>query len=84
MLVSQELIARFVTGDPRQFPTQRELMRHSVQVWENKLRDLPVTRQLGYGQELVGIQPDCYDAFLGYMKGMLPLLDAQCDGGFSI
>ncbi|MEW6160426.1 MAG: DEAD/DEAH box helicase, partial [Verrucomicrobiota bacterium] len=82
VLVNQELIARFLTFDPRQFPTAREVMRHSVQVWETKLRDLPVTRALGFGEELVGIQPDCYDDFLGYMKGLLPLLEAQQKGGF--
>jgi len=82
VLVSQELIARFLTFDPQQFPASREVMRHSVQVWENKLRDLPVTRALGFGEELVGIQLDCYDDFLGYMKGLIPLLEAQREGGF--
>jgi len=82
VLVSQELIARFLTFDAQQFPTPRQVMRHSVQVWENKLRDLPVTRSLGFGEELVGIQPGCYDSFLGYMKGVLPLLAAQIAGGF--
>jgi CRISPR-associated endonuclease/helicase Cas3 len=82
VLVNQELIARFLTFDPQQFPTPREVMRHSVQVWSNKLRDLPVTRTLGFGEELAGIQPDCYDGFLGYMKGLIPLLEAQRSGGF--
>lgn len=50
----------------------------------NELRDLPVTRSLGYGRELVGIQPDAYDDFLGYMKGLLPLLEAQRNGGFRL
>ncbi len=81
VLVNQELIARFLTFDPKQFPAPREVMRHSVQVWANKLRDLPVTCMLGFGQELVGIQPDCYDSFLGYMKGLIPLLEAQRGGG---
>lgn len=81
MLVSQGLIARFLTFDPEQFPTAREVMRYSVQVWSNKLSDLPVTRALGFGKELLGIQPHCYDNFLGYMKGLLPLLEAQRSGG---
>lgn len=82
VLVSQELIARFLTFDRQQFPTPREVMRHSVQVWETKLRELPVTRALGFDEELVGIQADGYDGFLGYMKGLLPLLQAQQEGGF--
>jgi CRISPR-associated endonuclease/helicase Cas3 len=82
VLVSQELIARFLTFDPERFPTPREVMRYSVQVWSSKLRDLPVTRSLGFGDELVGIQPGCYDTFVGYMKGLIPLLEAQRNGGF--
>lgn len=82
VLVRQELIERFLTFDQQQFPSLREVMRYSVQVWSNRLRDLPVTRTLGFGRELVGIQPDCYDGFLGYMKGLLPLLEAQRTGGF--
>jgi len=56
-------------------------MRYSVQVWPNKLNDLPLTDQLGFDGELLGIQPNCYDGFLGYMKGLIPLLKAQHDGG---
>ncbi len=82
LLVSQELIARFLAGDRKRFPTSREIMRYSVQVWANKLRDLPVTRTLGFEQDLVGILPDCYDGFLGYMKGIIPLLEGQKAGGF--
>ena len=81
LLVSQELIRRFRTKDLKQFPSAREVMRYSVQVWPNKLKELPHTCQLGYGGELLGIQPSCYDCFLGYMKGFLPLLRAQRAGG---
>ena len=56
-------------------------MRYSVQVWQNKLNELPLTCPLGFDGELVGIQPDCYNDFLGYMKGLLSLLQAQRDGG---
>ena len=54
-------------------------MNYSVQVWQNKLNELPVTQLLDF--ELVGIQPNCYNGFLGYMRGLLPLLKAQHDGG---
>ncbi len=81
VLVSQELINRVRTNDPGQFPSSREVMRYSVQVWPNKLNELPLTSQLGFDGELLGIQPNCYDGFLGYMKGLIPLLKAQHDGG---
>jgi len=82
VLVSQELIARFLAFDDKQFPLPREVMRNSVQVWSNRLDNLSVTRPLGSGDELVGIQPDAYDGFLGYMKGLIPLLEGQRKGGF--
>lgn len=82
VLVNQDLIARFLTFDRQQLPTPREVMRHSVQVWESRLRDLPVTRALGFGDELLGIQPNCYDGFLGYMRGLIPLFEGQRNGGF--
>ena len=81
VLVSAELIERFQTGDPREFPSPREVQRYSVQVWHNRLKELPVTP---LDDDLVGILPNCYDEFLGYMKGMLPLLKAQNDGGFIV
>ncbi len=84
VLVSQELIDRFQTKDPKQFPSPREVVRYSVQVWQNKLNELPLTRPLDLDGELVGIQPNCYDEFLGYMKGLLPLLKAQREGGFAL
>jgi CRISPR-associated endonuclease/helicase Cas3 len=82
VLVNQDLISRFLTADPQQFPSPREIMRYSVQVWSNKLANLPTTCPLGFKDDLVGIQPDSYDGFLGYMKGLIPLLEAQLEGGF--
>ena len=82
LLVSQKLINRFQTNDPRQYPSPREVMRYSTQVWKNRLNELPLTRPLGLDGELLGIQPNCYNAFLGYMKGLLPLIKAQREGGF--
>lgn len=84
VLVSQDLIERFRAGDPKEFPSPLEVMRYSVQVYPNKRNDLPVTRPLSPDGELVGIQPNCYDEFLGYMKGLLPLLESQRDGGIVV
>ena len=81
ILVSQELIERFQSSDPKKFPSPREVQRYSVQVWQNKLKEVPLTRPLGLDDNLVGIQPNCYDEFLGYMKGLLSLLEAQHYGG---
>jgi CRISPR-associated endonuclease/helicase Cas3 len=71
VLVNQDLIARFQTRDRNQFPNTRELMMHSVQVWDNKFKELPLTDSLGFRGELYGIQPDAYDDFIGYMRGYL-------------
>ena len=80
VLVRQELIERFKTGNPKQFPSHREIMRYSVQVRENQLKEVPLIPLRSDG-ELFGIQPDCYDDFLGYMKGLIYLSQAQRYGG---
>lgn len=80
VVVNPALITRFKTRDPKQFPTSRELMMHSVQIWHTKLKELPLTEPLGFGGELIGIQDGCYDDFLGYMHGYLPILKGRKDG----
>lgn len=79
IVVCPKLIARFKTCDPKQFPTSRELMNHSIQVWRTKLKELPLTEPLGFGDDLLGLQDGCYDSFLGYMHGYLPILDRHSD-----
>ena len=75
LVVNQELINRFLTGKREQFPSHRELTMHSVQVWKTKLKEMPVTAPLGLGGELVGVQAGTYDKFIGYMRGLLPVLN---------
>jgi CRISPR-associated endonuclease/helicase Cas3 len=81
VVVSQDLIRRLQSRDRTQFPSSHELMMHSVQVWKNKLKEMPVTAPLGFGGDLVGVQEGTYDAFLGYMKGLLPVLGFKKNGG---
>jgi len=77
VVVCPKLIARFQTYDSKRFPTSRELMNQSVQIWRTKLKELPLTEPLGFGDDLLGIQDGCYDSFLGYMHGYLPILDGR-------
>lgn len=82
VVVSQALIERFESGEKKRFPSSREVMLDSVQVWENKLPDLSV-KPIGFGSELLGISEGNYDDFLGYMKGLLPVLKGKNRGGWA-
>ncbi len=81
VLVNQELIERFESQDPVQFPNAKEVMLNSVQIWKSRLPDLD-PKPIGFGEELLALRPEQYDDFLGYMKGILPLLEAQKAGAF--
>jgi hypothetical protein len=83
VLVDQDLIARFASRDPKRFPNSREVMLNSVQIWKSRLPDLDPA-PIGFGRELFALRPTQYDDFLGYMKGVLPLLQGQQDGGFAL
>lgn len=81
ILADQNLIARFESRDSSLFPNSKEVMLNSVQIWKSKLPDLD-PRPLGFGDDLFGLRPEQYDDFVGYMKGILPLLNGQMAGGF--
>jgi len=81
VLVNQDLIGRFESHDPEQFPSAKEVMLNSVQIWKSRLPDLD-PKPIGFGDELFGLRPTQYDDFLGYMKGILPLLEGKRSGGF--
>ena len=81
VLVDQDLIARFESREPERFPTAKEVMLNSVQIWKSRLPDLDPT-PIGFGGELLAIRPEQYGDFLGYMEGLIPLLEAQQVGGF--
>jgi CRISPR-associated endonuclease/helicase Cas3 len=83
VLVNQDLVARFETRDRTKFPNAKEVMLNSVQVWKTRLPNLD-PKPVGFGEELLALRPEQYDGFLGYMKGLLPLLDAQTKGGFCL
>lgn len=85
VLVDPGLIARVECGDRTQFPSWREIMQNSVQIWSNRLDKgkLPV-KQIGPGDELWAVVDGNYDSFLGWMKGVLPLLRGQQVGGFAL
>ena len=79
VLVNQDLVARFETHDSTQFPNAKEVMLNSVQVWKTRLADLD-PKPVGYRDDLFAFRSTRYDDFLGYMKGILPLLSAQREG----
>jgi CRISPR-associated endonuclease/helicase Cas3 len=81
VLVGDEICKRFKAGNRADRPTPREIMLHSVQIWDNKLKDLPVS-EIGFGTDFLRIQNGCYDDFLGYMKGMLPVCKFKQQGGY--
>lgn len=81
VLVNQDLIARFQSREPERFPNAKEVMLNSVQIWKSRLRDLD-PNPIGFGGELFALRPEQYDDFLGYLKGVLPLLKGQEEGGF--
>ena len=74
------MVARFETHDSTQFPNAKEVMLNSVQVWKTRLPDLD-PKPVGYRDDLFALRPTQYDDFLGYMRGILPLLNAQREGG---
>jgi CRISPR-associated endonuclease Cas3-HD len=81
VLVNQDLVTRFETRDSAQFPSAKEVMLNSVQVWKTRLPDLD-PKPIGFGDGLFALRPEQYDGFLGYMRGLLPSLKAQKAGGF--
>jgi hypothetical protein len=83
VLVNQELVARFETRDKTRFPNAKEVMLNSVQVWKTRLPDLD-SKPVGFGDDLFALRPEQYDGFLGYMKGLLPLMEAQRRGDFRL
>ena len=83
ILVNQDLVARFDTRDRTKFPSAKEVMLNSVQVWKTRLPDLD-PKPVGFADDLFALRPEQYDDFLGYMRGLLPLLDAHTKGGFCL
>ncbi|MBI3292010.1 MAG: CRISPR-associated endonuclease Cas3'' [Elusimicrobia bacterium] len=81
ILVNQDLVMRFESRNREQFPSGKEVMLNSVQVKQSRLIDLD-PKPVGFGCELLALRPEQYDDFLGYMKGILPLLKAQKSGCF--
>jgi len=83
VLVNEGLANRIESRDRTQFPSWRDIMQNSVQIWASRLDPgkLPV-KPIGPDGELwawIG----GYDSFFGYMAGVLPLFKAG-QSGFGI
>src|SRR5262245_31465693 len=80
VVVEPGLIQRLENSDRRRWPGWREMMLGSVQIWASSLdpAKLPV-KPIGHDRELwawIG----GYNPFLGYMTGLLPLLNVGKKG----
>lgn len=78
VVVEKELIQRLENPDRSQWPNSREMMLGSVQLWIGKEREFALPELRG----LPGVfrWNLNYDAFLGYMAGLLPLMKAGQKG----
>lgn len=77
VIVDHETIRRLMKGDKLD---PREIGRRSVQIWTSKVGKTCAYALDGYAG-LYGWPEDAYDeSFLGYMKGMLPLLGFETRG----
>ncbi|MBK5291615.1 MAG: CRISPR-associated protein [Acidobacteriia bacterium] len=78
VVVDPELVRRLEDGERLQW---RDLLRGSIQVWRHKVQDLAVKR-LDYDDDLF-VWTGVYDPdFLGYMAGVLPLIEGRATGVF--
>jgi hypothetical protein len=80
VLVDQALAKRIESRERTQFPSWRDIMQHSVQIWASRLDPgkMPV-KPIGPGGELwawIGK----YDSFLGYMAWVVEALKAGQKG----
>jgi len=76
VVMDQALVERIKAGER---VTWRELVRGSVQIWRKKVRDLAI-RQLDRDGELFYWTGPYDGEFLGYMKGVLPLIQGGDTG----
>lgn len=81
VLVEQALVKRIESRDRAQFPSWREIMQNSVQIWSSRLKsgDWPL-KPIGLDEELWAWTGQNFNGFLGYMADVLPLLKAGKTG----
>lgn len=82
VVVDRDLISRLENPDPKVHPSWSEMMQGSVQLWGTKL-DTFAVRPIRGSDELYAWTLG-YDAFLGIMAGVLPVLDQERLNGASI
>ncbi|MHB9012619.1 MAG: DEAD/DEAH box helicase [Ignavibacteriaceae bacterium] len=78
VLIDQELIRKL---ENYQKVDPKDINRKSVQIWATKINKLRVEALIGSSDSGLYVWPYEYDPdFLGYMKGVLPLLKFESDG----
>lgn len=76
VLIDQDLISKI---ENYKLIESKEILRNSVQIWVNKIEKLKLIPLKGH----INIFKWCYDYdqnFLGYMKGILPILYTDVEG----
>jgi CRISPR-associated endonuclease/helicase Cas3 len=77
VVIDQQIVEAL---ERREKVSSSDLVKHSVQIWATKLKALPIKPVRGSDELLAWAGP--YDAdFLGYMAGVIPLLQGQESGG---
>lgn len=81
VLIDKELIIKIENHEKVE---SKEIMRNSVQIWAKKIEKLNLTPLQDYSNSGIYVWCYAYDPnFLGYMKGVLPILCTE-DKGFEI
>jgi hypothetical protein len=76
VVVDRDLVARLENGERVSW---RELVRGSVQMWAKNIRKLSI-RSVGFDDDLYCWTGPYDPDFLGYMAGILPLIQGQDTG----
>lgn len=82
VVVNQDLVMK-LKSRVHPLPSSQEVLMNSVQIWESRMKDLDLVPING-SEELFALREEQYDNFIGYMKGMLPLLVGSRAGGFCL
>lgn len=78
VLIDKEVISKL---ENYQKVDPKEINKKSVQIWASKINKLSLGLLKGFSNSGIYVWPYDYDSnFLGYMKGVLPLLEIESEG----
>lgn len=79
VIVEPRLIEQLESPNPADWPPWRKIMMGSVQLWANKLNELPVA-PIKNNADMRRVIEGAYNPFLGWMAGMVPLIHSNENG----